>query len=144
MKLVLFDVDGTISDSQAQICAAMDYGFTELGLPVPPRAAILSIVGLSLPEAVARLVPDQPPAVQDRIDWPAFLARHDLLWGRIPKQWHEGAFLGNGLLGTMVWAQDGEALHFDVGRSDEAQALLPMATICEKKSSPSACQRCPS
>lgn len=67
MKLVLFDVDGTISDSQAQICAAMDYGFTELGLPVPPRAAILSIVGLSLPEAVARLVPDQPPAVQDRI-----------------------------------------------------------------------------
>ncbi|MBD3786359.1 MAG: HAD-IA family hydrolase [Sphingomonadales bacterium] len=67
MKLVIFDVDGTISDSQAQICAAMDYGFAELGLPVPPRAAILSIVGLSLPQAVARLVPDQPPEVQDRI-----------------------------------------------------------------------------
>jgi len=67
MKLVIFDVDGTISDSQAQICAAMDYGFTELGLPVPPRAAILSIVGLSLPQAVARLVPEQPPEVQDRI-----------------------------------------------------------------------------
>lgn len=67
MKLVIFDVDGTISDSQAQICAAMDYGFAELGLPVPPRAAILSIVGLSLPQAVARLVPEQPVEVQDRI-----------------------------------------------------------------------------
>lgn len=67
MKLVIFDVDGTISDSQAQICAAMDYGFAELGLPVPPRAAILSIVGLSLPQAVARLVPEQPAEVQDRI-----------------------------------------------------------------------------
>lgn len=67
MKLVIFDVDGTISDSQAQICAAMDYGFTELGLPVPPRAAILSIVGLSLPQAVARLVPEQPLEVQERI-----------------------------------------------------------------------------
>lgn len=67
MKLVIFDVDGTISDSQAQICAAMDYGFTELGLPVPPRAAILSIVGLSLPQAVARLVPEEPLEVQERI-----------------------------------------------------------------------------
>lgn len=67
MKLIIFDVDGTISDSQAQICAAMDWGFGQLGLPVPSRAAILSIVGLSLPQAVARLVPDEPPEVQEKI-----------------------------------------------------------------------------
>lgn len=67
MKLVIFDVDGTLSDSQAQICAAMDWGFAQLGLPVPPRSAILSIVGLSLPEAVERLVPHEPAEVRARI-----------------------------------------------------------------------------
>lgn len=67
MKLVIFDVDGTLSDSQHQICAAMDWGFAQLGLPVPPRSAILSIVGLSLPEAVARLVPQETAQTQARI-----------------------------------------------------------------------------
>lgn len=67
MKLVIFDVDGTLSDSQAQICAAMDWGFAQLGLPVPPRSAILSIVGLSLPEAVERLVPHEPAEVRAQI-----------------------------------------------------------------------------
>ena len=67
MKLVIFDVDGTLSDSQHQICAAMDWGFAQLGLPVPPRSAILSIVGLSLPEAVAQLVPQESAATQARI-----------------------------------------------------------------------------
>lgn len=60
------------------------------------------------------------PAAEVRIDWPAFMARQDLVWDRVPRAWHEGAFLGNGLLGTMVWAQGEEALHFDVGRSDVA------------------------
>lgn len=57
MKLVVFDVDGTLSDSQAHICAAMERGFAAVGLVPPSRAAILSIVGLSLPLAVARLAP---------------------------------------------------------------------------------------
>lgn len=79
----------------------------------------IAAVGLLWAAAgAAPAAPADPAAVQDRIDWPAFLARHDLRWDRIPRQWHEGAFLGNGLLGTMIWAQDAEALHFDVGRSD--------------------------
>lgn len=67
MKLVIFDVDGTLSDSAAQICASMDWGFSQLGLPVPSRAATLSIVGLSLPEAVAQLVPELPAATRAEI-----------------------------------------------------------------------------
>jgi alpha-L-fucosidase 2 len=39
------------------------------------------------------------------------------IWNSLPSGWHEGAFLGNGLLGFMVW-REGEALRFEIGRSD--------------------------
>ncbi len=57
MKLVVFDCDGTLVDSQHMIVAAMDQAFAEFGLPSPGRAATLSVVGLSLDEAVRRLIP---------------------------------------------------------------------------------------
>ncbi len=58
--LILFDVDGTLVDSQGAIVAAMTAAFAGLGLDAPARAAILSIVGLSLDHAMARLAPDLP------------------------------------------------------------------------------------
>ncbi len=58
MRLVIFDVDGTLVDSQDDICAAMGAAFDGLGLTAPSRAEIKGIVGLSLPEAMARLAPD--------------------------------------------------------------------------------------
>lgn len=61
MKLVIFDCDGTIVDSQNAIVAAMQYSFDAAGVPAPRRRAILSIVGLSLNEAFAALVPDVSP-----------------------------------------------------------------------------------
>lgn len=64
MKLAIFDVDGTISDSQAHILAAMTEAFGAVGLPVPPRAAVLAIVGLSLPVAMAELAPAADTATQ--------------------------------------------------------------------------------
>lgn len=59
LRLVVFDVDGTLVDSQAHIFAAMERGFAGLGLPVPSREKVLEIVGLSLPEAIYRLAPEQ-------------------------------------------------------------------------------------
>lgn len=56
LKLVLFDCDGTLVDSQHIIVAAMERAFVAEGITVPPRAAILGIVGLSLPEAIGQLV----------------------------------------------------------------------------------------
>ena len=67
MKLAIFDVDGTLSDSQSHIFHAMSLGFETVGLPAPARDAVLSIVGLSLPIAVARLAPELAPETQDRI-----------------------------------------------------------------------------
>jgi phosphoglycolate phosphatase len=67
MKLVLFDCDGTLVDSQNAIAAAMDAAFEAEQLPPPGRAKTLSIVGLSLPEAITTLAPERPADVRVRL-----------------------------------------------------------------------------
>jgi phosphoglycolate phosphatase len=57
IRLAIFDCDGTLVDSQADICAAMDAAFDAAGLTPPDRNATRRVVGLSLPEAMRRLVP---------------------------------------------------------------------------------------
>lgn len=57
-RLALFDCDGTLVDSQASICLAMEHCFAAQKLDPPARAAIRRIVGLSLVEAIAMLLPD--------------------------------------------------------------------------------------
>ncbi len=66
-KLVIFDVDGTLVDSQAHILAAMTAAFAARGAAPPAREAVLSIVGLSLPVAMARLAPEARPAEIDAL-----------------------------------------------------------------------------
>jgi len=51
LKLVIFDCDGTLVDSQHMIVAAMTTAYVAHRIDVPPRETLLSIVGLSLPEA---------------------------------------------------------------------------------------------
>lgn len=60
LKLAIFDVDGTLADSQGHIRIAMEGAFDLAGLPVP--SDVLSIVGLSLPQAMRHLVPDASEA----------------------------------------------------------------------------------
>ena len=43
------------------------------------------------------------PLVKNDVDWPAFLARQDMLWHRLPERWDDAPFLGNGWLGTMIY-----------------------------------------
>lgn len=64
MRLVIFDCDGTLIDSQHAIYGSMSQAFGALGLPVPSRADVLGIVGLSLPEALAVLAPRESDAVR--------------------------------------------------------------------------------
>jgi phosphoglycolate phosphatase len=62
-RLALFDCDGTLVDSQAAICRAMDDCFEAHGLAPPDRHATRRIVGLSLPEAMRALLPDGEDAL---------------------------------------------------------------------------------
>lgn len=56
-RLALFDCDGTLVDSQANICRAMEACFAVHSLAPPPREQIRRIVGLSLVPAMAALHP---------------------------------------------------------------------------------------
>ena len=57
LRLVVFDCDGTLIDSQHMIVAAMNHAFDAHGIENLPREKVLSIVGLSLDEAIEALVP---------------------------------------------------------------------------------------
>lgn len=61
MRLILFDCDGTLVDSQHMIVAAMERAFIAVNLEPPTRQETLSIVGRSLHEAMVDLTDaDQP------------------------------------------------------------------------------------
>lgn len=66
-RLAVFDCDGTLIDGQASICRAMDDAFAEAGLPAPDRHEVRRMVGLSLPQAVRRLVPDIDDTLQREV-----------------------------------------------------------------------------
>lgn len=66
-RIAIFDCDGTLVDSQANICRAMEDAFAHERLDPPGRDAIRRIVGLSLVEAVAMLLPDADHALHRRL-----------------------------------------------------------------------------
>ena len=55
LKLVIFDCDGTLVDSQHLILTAMTRAYRAHGIPLPERETLLSVVGLSLVEAFTAL-----------------------------------------------------------------------------------------
>lgn len=66
-RLALFDCDGTLVDSQDNICRSVEEAFAGAQLKVPNRAAIRRIVGLSLVEAMRMLHPEGDPATHQRL-----------------------------------------------------------------------------
>ena len=67
VKLAIFDCDGTMVDSQANICRAMEYAFARERLSAPDHHVTRRIVGLSLKEAMAVLLPDHEDALHHRL-----------------------------------------------------------------------------
>ncbi len=66
-RLAIFDCDGTLVDSGATIFDALAETLRQNGIAVPPRDQCRRVIGLSLVEAMARLVPDAPPADHVRL-----------------------------------------------------------------------------
>jgi phosphoglycolate phosphatase len=62
-RLAIFDCDGTLVDSQAAICLAMEECFVSSGLDRPARERTRRVVGLNLVEAMRQMLPDAEPHV---------------------------------------------------------------------------------
>jgi phosphoglycolate phosphatase len=58
MRLAVFDCDGTLVDSQANILRAMHSSVSRMGLAEPDPHAVRRVVGLSLVEAMQALLPE--------------------------------------------------------------------------------------
>lgn len=59
--LLIFDWDGTLADSAAQIVAGMQKAIVELKLPVRSDRQIRELIGLGFHDAMARLFPEFAP-----------------------------------------------------------------------------------
>lgn len=60
LRLVVFDVDGTLIDSEHNIVAAMTEAWSRMELGVPDPVDVRRIIGLSLVEACGALLPWAP------------------------------------------------------------------------------------
>ena len=58
LRLIVFDYDGTLVDSQHMIVDSMSRAFLALELPPPEPEAVRQVVGLRLEEAIARIAGD--------------------------------------------------------------------------------------
>jgi phosphoglycolate phosphatase len=61
MRLIIFDIDGTLLDSKAIILASHASAFGKHGLAVPSEAAIMALVGLSQRETFLALAGEHGP-----------------------------------------------------------------------------------
>ncbi|HVU31470.1 MAG TPA: HAD-IA family hydrolase [Sphingomicrobium sp.] len=59
-RLAIFDCDGTLVDSGATIYRALGATFARNGLDLPPVEMCRRVIGLSLAEAMAALLPEAP------------------------------------------------------------------------------------
>jgi len=113
---------------------------------VAAGAAAGSTAGVALPAPAAEAAESERSVVLSGMrtdtEWQRFLSGQDLVWKRMPRTWYEGPFLGNGLLGSMVYQEPGEnALRFTVhhgevqdhrptqGGSDWGVARLPVGNL---------------
>jgi phosphoglycolate phosphatase len=67
MILVVFDMDGTLIDTQALITEHMAATFHGLGLEAPTPEKSRRVIGLSLPVAMARLADTQDDVLVDKL-----------------------------------------------------------------------------
>lgn len=65
--LLIFDWDGTLADSAAQIVAGMQSAIERLRLPVRTDAQIRELIGLGFGDAMSRLFPEFAPEDVDKV-----------------------------------------------------------------------------
>ncbi|MDX9862362.1 MAG: HAD-IA family hydrolase [Rhodospirillales bacterium] len=81
LRLAVFDVDGTLIDSQNSIVSAMSHAWQSHGLVPPERATTLRMVGLPLAEVIAGLAPGESPE-----RWESLRTSYSSEWSRMRDQ----------------------------------------------------------
>ncbi len=76
-KLVVFDCDGTLVDSQHAITACMDHAFSAVKRVAPPLGHVRRVIGLPLAEAIAVLAEDENAPIDQMV------AAYSTAWQRI-------------------------------------------------------------
>ncbi|MFI7294580.1 glycosyl hydrolase family 95 catalytic domain-containing protein [Streptomyces sp. NPDC050121] len=88
-------------------------------LPVPRRAVLGTALGGAAVTALPGTAHAEPSSAGGKRPWKLsstmttdgawsrFLRDQDLLWTRLPTRWYEGPFLGDGLLGSMIYQEPG-------------------------------------
>ncbi len=91
VRLVVFDCDGTLVDSQHSVVEAMRQAFAGRGLAPPAPETVRRTVGLSLAVAMGKLYPDGEPS-----DWAALTRdyRAAALDIRIGQNFHDPLYPG--------------------------------------------------
>ena len=110
-KLAIFDCDGTLVDSGGTIRAALEQAFDAYGLECPPRDVTKRVIGLSLMESMALLVPEGDHAGLTQAYKEAFFAMRAA--GRIEEPLFDGM---TELLDALE--RDGWLLGVATGKSD--------------------------
>lgn len=87
-KLAIFDCDGTLVDSGAAIHTALEQAFEAHGLECPPCEVTKKVIGLSLMEAMAALVPHGDHAALTQTYKDAFFAMRGA--GRVEEPLFDG------------------------------------------------------
>ncbi len=113
-KLIVFDCDGTLVDTQYIITEVMRLTFLSTGLAAPDRAAILRTIGLSLPESMAELAPEHCPVVRNELVR-SYREQYKTLRQSAPSP--EPMFLGAAPLLTRLASREGLRLGLATGKS---------------------------
>jgi phosphoglycolate phosphatase len=90
-KLVMFDCDGTLVDSQHTIVASMAAAWRSLDLQEPDPAAVRRVVGLTLETAIGALQPDADDQMLARL---AAAFRREAVAARQSDRYREPLFPG--------------------------------------------------
>ena len=121
MKLVIFDCDGTLVDSQHNIARAMREAFAALGVPYPGDDATRRVIGLSLVEAIARLSPELDEATHHRL---AAAYKEAFLALRRAPDFHEPMFPGARAALEALAARDDVLLGIATGKARRGLDVL--------------------
>lgn len=149
LRLAIFDVDGTLVDSQATIVACMQQAFAAEGLPLPAPEAVRRIVGLTLPIATAELLGEPDPVLAERLaehykaaffamrarpdfEEPLFPGARAVLDGLLAEGWLLGVATGKAMRGLRaVLERHGLERHFTTLQTADLHPSKPHPAMIE-------------